>query len=91
MELFRFIIETMVPLFPRVCFHFGAGDLLDEEMLSLLATVWAMQMEIGLQSFNPQTLATINRKTDPNVCKGILRSCGQWKYAYHRFDCRTAI
>jgi radical SAM superfamily enzyme YgiQ (UPF0313 family) len=69
MELFRFIIENYGAAIPRgVCFHFEiAGDLLDEEMLSLLATapIGAMQMEIGLQSFNPQTLATINRKTDP--------------------------
>ncbi len=67
-ELFSFIIEKCGGTIPSgVCFHFEiAGDLLDEAMLKLLATapVGVIQLEIGLQSFNAQTLAAINRRTD---------------------------
>lgn len=67
-ELFEYIIMNREKAFPgNVCFHFEiAGDLLDEETLSLLSTAPAglFQMEIGLQSFNEHTLAAINRKTD---------------------------
>lgn len=67
-ELFRFIIENYGTRIPKgVCFHFEiAGDLLDDETLRLLAAAptGSMQLEIGLQSFHPQTLAAINRKTN---------------------------
>nr|WP_319487204.1 DUF4080 domain-containing protein [uncultured Caproiciproducens sp.] len=67
-ELYRFIIQKYGNAIPSgVCFHFEiAGDILDEETLGILAEapVGAMQLEIGLQSFNPKTLAAINRKTD---------------------------
>ena len=48
-------------------FHFEiAGELLDEEMLLLLATArkGLFQFEIGVQSTNPRTLAAIRRTTD---------------------------
>ncbi len=67
-ELYRFIIENYGGAIPKgVCFHFEiAGDILDEETIQLLATapLGAMQLEIGLQSFNIKTLAAINRKTN---------------------------
>lgn len=67
-EIFKFIADNYGGLLPAgVCFHFEiAGDLLDEETLSLLETMpqAAVQFEIGLQSFNTQTLEAINRKTD---------------------------
>ncbi len=67
-ELFRFIIENYGGAIPQgVCFHFEiAGDIFDDETIDLLATapVGAMQLEIGLQSFNDETLTAINRKTD---------------------------
>ncbi|SDM78750.1 B12-binding domain-containing radical SAM protein [Acetanaerobacterium elongatum] len=68
LELFRFILQNYgraIP--PGVCFHFEvAGDLLDDETITLLAQApaGAIQLEIGLQSFNPLTLAAIHRKTD---------------------------
>jgi tRNA A37 methylthiotransferase MiaB len=68
MELFHFIIDNYGAAIPQgVCIHFEiAGDLLDEETLSLLATapLGAIQLEIGLQSFNPKTLQAIKRETD---------------------------
>ena len=67
-ELFGYIIEHYGTAIPKgVCFHFEiAGDILDDETISLLATAptGAMQLEIGLQSFNAETLAAINRKTN---------------------------
>ncbi len=72
-EMFRFIIEHYRIDIPEgVCFHFEiAGDLLDEESIALIgkAPVGSMQFEIGLQSFNAQTLMDINRKTNVNRLK----------------------
>ena len=72
-ELFRFIIDRYGKEIPQgVCFHFEiAGDLLDENTIELLGTAPAgsMQFEIGLQSFNPKTLAAVNRKTDVEKLK----------------------
>ncbi|MDD4699797.1 MAG: DUF4080 domain-containing protein [Oscillospiraceae bacterium] len=67
-EIFEFIINNYGSLIPHgVCFHFEiAGDILDEETINILksAPIGAMQLEIGLQSFNPKTLEAINRKTN---------------------------
>lgn len=67
-ELISFIIESSGKMFPGgVCFHFEiAGDILDLELISLLASAppGIIQLEIGLQSFNNLTLERINRKTD---------------------------
>lgn len=78
LELFRFIIENYGGAIPSgVCFHFEiAGDLLDKATLNLLATapVGAIQFEIGIQSFNAQTLDAINRRTDvEHLQKNIRR------------------
>ena len=68
LELFRFILKNYGKAIPSgVCFHFEvAGDLLDDETVTLLAQApaGAIQLEIGLQSFNPVTLDAIHRKTD---------------------------
>lgn len=67
-ELFAFIIAEHGKRIPTdVCFHFEiAGDILDEPMLNLLNTApkGAIQLEIGLQSFNPKTLEAVTRKTN---------------------------
>lgn len=68
MELWRFVIEQQGVGIPRgVCFHFEiAGDLLDDEAIALLgaAPKGSIQLEIGLQSFNRQTLSAVTRRTD---------------------------
>lgn len=67
-ELFDFIIKNSgfsIPL--GVCFHFEvAGDLFDDQTLDLLALAppGLIQMEAGLQSFHPDTLMAVKRKTD---------------------------
>ena len=68
LAIIRFIREHYGEDIPRdVCFHFEiAGDLLDEETLTVLSESPAglFQMEIGIQSFHEPTLAAIARKTD---------------------------
>ena len=62
-----------------VCFHFEiAADILDDELLLAFsrAPQGAIQLEAGLQSFNPQTLSAISRranleKTEENIKKII--------------------
>ena len=67
-EILLFIKEnygTKIPV--GVCFHFEiAGDILHRETLEILKSMphRAVQLEIGMQSFNEETLKTINRKTD---------------------------
>ncbi len=67
-EIFNFIISNSGVLFPRnVCFHFEiAGDILKEDTFKILesAPKGLFQLEIGMQSFNEETLKAINRKTD---------------------------
>ncbi len=50
-----------------VCFHFEiAGDILRQETIELLCSMprGAVQLEIGLQSFNGKTLDAVRRHTD---------------------------
>lgn len=60
-----------------VCFHFEiAGDVLRESTMELLARFpkGAVQLEIGMQSFNENTLAALHRKTDTErLTKNIRR------------------
>ncbi len=67
-DILLFIKENYGKGIPRnVCFHFEiAGDILKESTLDILSSMphGAVQLEIGMQSFNEETLKTINRKTD---------------------------
>ncbi len=77
-ELFSFIIDNCGEKIPSdVCFHFEIeGDILDDETIELLSKAKSglFQMEIGLQSFNPQTLTAINRKANTDrLCENIKK------------------
>ena len=67
-EILLFIKENYGSKIPDgVCFHFEiAGDILHEETLAILSQMpyRSVQLEIGMQSFNEETLRIINRKTD---------------------------
>ncbi len=67
-EILLFIKENYGKEIPQnVCFHFEiAGDILKESTLEILSSmpVGAVQLEIGMQSFNEDTLKIINRKTN---------------------------
>lgn len=67
-EILLFIKENCGKDIPRnVCFHFEiAGDILKESTLEILSSMprGTVQLEIGMQSFNEETLKIINRKTN---------------------------
>lgn len=67
-EILQFIIDNYKKEIPKgVCFHFEiAGDILKDSTLKILesAEKGLFQLEIGMQSFNEETLKAINRKTD---------------------------
>ena len=67
-EILHFIKEKYGKEIPQnVCFHFEiAGDILKESTLEILKSMpkGAVQLEIGMQSFNEETLKAINRKTN---------------------------
>ena len=67
-EILMFIKDNYGKEIPdNVCFHFEiAGDILKESTLEILSSMpgGAVQLEIGMQSFNEETLKIINRKTN---------------------------
>lgn len=67
-EILLFIKENYGTQIPdNVCFHFEiAGDILRESTLEILAAMpcGAVQLEVGIQTFNEETLRRINRKTN---------------------------
>ena len=67
-EILLFIKENYGKSIPEgVCFHFEiAGDILKDSTLEILSSMplGAVQLEIGMQSFNEETLRIINRRTD---------------------------
>ncbi len=75
------IIDRLINLrgtaFPAdVCFHFEVGaDLFDERTMQRLseAPVGLFQLEAGIQSFHPETLAAVSRKTDTSHLYDVLR------------------
>ena len=67
-EILTFIKENYGTKIPEnICFHFEiAGDILTSETLEILSQMptGAVQLEIGMQSFNEEALKAINRKTN---------------------------
>ncbi len=67
-EILEFILSNYGTRIPEgTCFHFEiAGDILKEKTMKILskAPKGVFQLEIGMQSFNEDTLRAINRKTD---------------------------
>ena len=67
-EILLFVKENYGKEIPeKVCFHFEiAGDIIRESTLEILSSMpyGAVQLEIGMQSFNEDVLRKINRKTN---------------------------
>ena len=67
-EILEFILSNYGIKIPEgTCFHFEiSGDILKETTMQILsqAPKGVFQLEIGMQSFNEDTLKAINRKTD---------------------------
>ncbi len=74
-EIWRFLIENYGKRYPAsMRFHFEiAGELMDEEAFSILACAPAglFQFELGLQSFNANTLKAIKR---PPISSRLLEN-----------------
>ncbi len=80
-EIILFILNNHGKSIPEdICFHFEiAGDILKESTFDLLekAPKGLFQLEIGMQSFNEETLKAINRKTNTNkLIENIKRLVG---------------
>ncbi len=80
-ELMKYIIENSK--YYNFGFHFEiAGDLIDSEFISIVKSSpkGTFQFEVGVQSFNEQTLQSVIRKTDINkVISNVsgLIECGK--------------
>ncbi len=65
-DILKFIIDEYKKSFlNKICFHFEIdASLIDDETIEILkeAPQGAIQLEIGIQSFNEKTLEAINRK-----------------------------
>ena len=70
-EIISFLLEEYGNNIPKeVCFHFEMeGDLFDEEFFDILskAPKGYFQMEIGIQSFNEETLLAIKRSPSTSI------------------------
>ena len=90
LEILSFIIENRGKTFSDdVCFHFElSGDLLDDETIALLksAPVGLFQFEIGIQSFNTDTINAIHRKTDNETLKQRIKQLVEMGNAHIHTD-----
>ncbi|MBP3446111.1 MAG: DUF4080 domain-containing protein [Clostridia bacterium] len=89
-EILLFIKENYGKEIPQgVCFHFEiAGDILKESTLEILSLMpyGAVQLEIGMQSFNEETLRLINRKTDTKKLTENIRRLISFKNMHIHID-----
>ena len=89
-EILLFIKEHYGKDIPEnVCFHFEiAGDILKESTLGILASMptGAVQLEIGMQSFNEDVLKTINRKTNTVKLKENIKKLISFNNMYIHID-----
>lgn len=76
-------------------FHFEvAADLLNEEEMELIASMrpGLIQLEIGIQSTNPETITEICRKMNFEEVKRIVKECRKRKRtSASRPDRRVAV
>ncbi len=89
-EILRFIACEYGKKIPEgVCFHFEiAADIIDEEMFSIVEKlpVGAVQFEVGIQSFNEDTLKKINRKTHSALTEKNVRRLLSFKNCHIHID-----
>ncbi len=89
-EIISFIISNYKTAIPEgVCFHFEvAGDILTEATLNILksAPTGLFQLEIGMQSFNEETLKAINRKTNTSKLQENIKKLVSFKNMHIHID-----
>ena len=87
-EILTFIKDNYGTKIPEnICFHFEiAGDILTNDTLEILSQMpmGAVQLEIGMQSFNEDTLKKINRKTNTEkLIRNIKKLLGMGNMHIH--------
>ncbi len=89
-EILRFIKENYGKTIPQnVCFHFEiAGDILKESTLEILSSMpyGAVQLEIGMQTFNQDVLKIINRKTNTKKLIENIKKLVSFKNVHIHID-----
>ncbi len=83
------IIEGIKSRGAKTCYHFEIrAESLTEELIKSLQTApkGMFQLEIGVQSTNPETLEKINRKPDFNRLSSVVRRLGQNKNLHLHLD-----
>ncbi len=89
-EILLFIKEHYGRDIPaNVCFHFEiAGDILKDSTLEILASMpyGAVQLEIGMQSFNEDVLKAVNRKTDTQKLIANIRKLMSFQNMHIHID-----
>ena len=86
MEIWRYITENDNGI---TNFHFGiSADLLRAEELALMKTMrpGLIQLEIGVQSTNPQTIKAIRRTMDFEKLKGIVEQIHSFGNIHQHLD-----
>ena len=90
MNIFSFLIENYGVLYPEdICFHFEIEcELIDDETIDILkkAPKGLFQFEIGIQSFNEETLKAINRKSNLNKLTEKIKSLLSLKSIHIHID-----
>ena len=75
-KIWQYLIDQSRPNRCRTNFHFEvAGDLLDDASVDLLLTAspGLIQLEIGVQTIQPEILRTINRVSQPDIIARQVR------------------
>lgn len=76
-EILKFICEEYgEKIISGTCFHFEiAADILTEELFNAIEKLpnGAVQFEVGIQSFNSETLKQINRKTNVDLVESNVK------------------
>lgn len=89
-EILDFINEEYGKRIPDdVCFHFEiAADILTENLFEIIAQlpVGAVQFEVGIQSFNEETLRKINRKTDVDLVERNVKKLLSFENCHVHID-----
>ncbi len=89
-EILLFIKEHYGREIPDgVCFHFEiAGDILKDSTLGIIASMprGAVQLEIGMQSFNEEVLKAVNRKTDTKKLIENIRTLLSFRNVHIHID-----
>ncbi|MFI3283912.1 MAG: radical SAM protein [Erysipelotrichaceae bacterium] len=88
-DILSFIIDHPELVSHEVTYHFEiAGDILNEELFHTIqrAPVGLFQFEIGLQSFNEETLQEVHRKTNTKILVENIKRLISFNNAHIHID-----